>query len=160
MKVTLALGANIGNPGGQLREAVDRIGALMTVNRVSSIYLTEPVGAIAQPDYFNIVLIGDTELPVYAVQAGMHRLETEMGRERRERDEPRPIDVDLIAYGPLVLTSRDLTVPHPRFAARTFVLVPIVEIDPVWRDPVTGATASDLLAAIEVPTQVRKLGPL
>ena len=105
-------------------------------------------------------MIGCTDRPVYEVQMLMHRVESEMGRERQERNGPRAIDIDLIAYGALALSSRDLTVPHPRFAGRAFVLAPLAELDPDWRDPLSGATASELLAALENPTRIRKLGPL
>ncbi len=90
----------------------------------------------------------------------MHCVEEEMGRERQERNGPRLIDIDLIAYGDLALTSRDLTVPHPRFADRAFVLAPLVELEPDWRDPLSGATASELLAALGNATRIRQLGPI
>lgn len=137
-----------------------RLAAALTIDRVSSVYLTEPVGITNQPDYLNLVLIGSTDRPVYDVQAAMHLVEEEMGRERQERNGPRPIDIDLVAYGSLVLTSSDLSLPHPRFAERAFVLAPIVEIEPDWRDPRSGATASELLARLENPTRIQKLGPL
>lgn len=158
--VTLALGANLGDARAQLAAAVARLRPLVAIEAISSIYLTEPVGGIAQPDYHNIVLIGNTELPVYALHAAMHRIEGEMGRERRDRNGPRTIDIDLIAYGELVLTSRELTVPHPRFAERSFVLAPLAEIAPQWRDPVSGRVVTALLPDLREPTRIQRLGRL
>src|SRR5690606_13788489 len=110
-------------------------------------------------DFVNMVLLGSTDRPVYDVQTAMHRVETEMGRERQERNGPRLIDIDLVGDGSLQLDARDLTMPHPRFAERAFVLAPLAEPEPGWRDPRSGATASELLAALDNPTQIRKLGP-
>lgn len=160
VKAILALGSNLGDSAGQLRAAIASLQPFLSISAVSSVYLTEPVGGVAQPDYHNIVLVGDTDLPVYSLHTALHRIEAEMGRERHDRNGPRTIDIDLIAYGELSLRSADLTVPHPRFAERSFVLEPLAEIAPDWRDPVSGREVSTLLSDLATPTRVRRLAAL
>ena len=77
-------------------------------------------------------------------------IETDLGRDRAPRAGPRSIDVDLLLYGSLVMSTGDVTVPHPRMAARAFVLVPLAELAPALRHPVSGRAFSRLLASLDV----------
>jgi 2-amino-4-hydroxy-6-hydroxymethyldihydropteridine diphosphokinase len=158
--VLLALGANVGNPVAQLRRAVHLLRAELAIDRVSSLYRTEPVGFSEQPDFLNLVVAGRTDLPVYELHGRLQGVERAIGRVRATRDGPRAIDVDLLAYGPLSLRSPTLEVPHPRLSQRTFVLVPLLEIVPEWRHPLPGGRVPEMLAAIAVPTAVDRVGPL
>lgn len=158
--VTLALGANLHDPRGQLQRAVAGLANVIRIEATSSVYLTEPVGGVHQPDYYNIVLAGETDAPVYTLHDELHRIEAEMGRERRERNGPRTIDIDLIAYGDLALRAPDLTVPHPRYAERSFVLEPLMEIAPGWRDPVDGRAIADIVAGLREPSRIQRLDAL
>jgi len=71
-----------------------------------------------------------------------------MGRQRPYPGAPRTIDLDLLLYGDAVIEEPGLTVPHPRFRDRRFVLEPLAEVAPDWVDPVTGLTIADLLRAL------------
>ncbi len=142
----------------------DRIGKLY---KSSSFYQTPAFPAGSGPDYVNAVVAIRTELSADAILATLHQIEADFGRTRETRWGQRTLDLDLIALGDLVLpdlgtyqTWRDLPpesqmarapdrliLPHPRVQDRSFVLVPLAEIMPEWRHPVTGKTASDLLAA-------------
>ncbi|MEX0911940.1 MAG: 2-amino-4-hydroxy-6-hydroxymethyldihydropteridine diphosphokinase [Gemmatimonadota bacterium] len=156
----LALGANIGEPIVQLRQAVERLSDIVEIDTVSDVYVTEPVGYRPQPDFFNLVLAGNTRTTVYGLHRRAQLVEAELQRDRRRRNGPRKIDVDLLAFGDLALTSEPLTVPHPRMHLRSFVLVPLREILPAWRHPLFGATAEELLARLEAPSAVTRWGPL
>jgi 2-amino-4-hydroxy-6-hydroxymethyldihydropteridine diphosphokinase len=160
VEVLIALGANLGDPDRQLSLAIRRLRAAVTDMRVSDVFLTAPVGRIDQPDFHNLVLMGNTRTPVYDLHHLGHEIEREIGREFSERDGPRLIDVDLLAYGPLVLFSPALQVPHPRMEERSFVLEPLAEIAPHWRHPVSGRTAAESLQALVDPSAVRSLGRL
>jgi len=160
VEVLLALGANIGDPVAQLREAVRLLRGDLTIDRVSSLYRTEPLGFADQPDFLNLVLAGRTDLPVYELHGRMQAVERAIGRVPTTRDGPRSIDVDLLAYGPLALRSATLEVPHPRLAQRMFVLVPLREIAREWRHPLTGRSVPEMLDAIAAPSAVSPVGPL
>jgi 2-amino-4-hydroxy-6-hydroxymethyldihydropteridine diphosphokinase len=160
VEVLVALGANLGDPLAQLSLAIRRLREVLSRVEVSDVYLTEPVGLADQPDFHNLVLRGLTSAPVYELHRLGHSIEQEIGREVSARNAPRPIDVDLLAYGPLVLFTPTLQVPHPRMEERSFVLAPLAEIAPEWRHPVSGRTALESLEALAEPSEVRRLGPL
>jgi 2-amino-4-hydroxy-6-hydroxymethyldihydropteridine diphosphokinase len=146
VRVAVSLGSNLGDRRAHLEWAVARLVEAFGPLRVSSIIETEPFDVPEpQPPYLNAVAVGETALTPAEVIDLLLRLERERGRERRSPQAPRTLDLDLILYGHLVLNSESLVVPHPRFRERRFVLEPLAEIAPEWRDPVTGRTVSELL---------------
>jgi 2-amino-4-hydroxy-6-hydroxymethyldihydropteridine diphosphokinase len=145
--VLLGLGANLGDPRRQLAQAVARIRALLDDVRVSSVYRTEPVGHREQPDFHNLVVGGWTTLQPEALLRALLAIEDDLGRARSFPNAPRTIDIDLLAYGDVVMRTAALTLPHPRMAERGFVLHPLAEIAPEWVHPQLGRTARELLSA-------------
>jgi 2-amino-4-hydroxy-6-hydroxymethyldihydropteridine diphosphokinase len=158
--VLLGLGANLGNPVDQLARAVNLLGAHLRMDRVSSVYRTEPVGHAEQPDFLNLVVAGRTALEPAALLAFAQEVEEVLGRRRSFRNAPRIIDVDVLAYGDRVMRTLALTLPHPRLHLRGFVLHPLAEVAPEWRHPVFGRTAAELLAALGQTERVERVGPL
>lgn len=159
-RVVVGLGSNLEEPGVQLASAVRRLAGVMSVEAVSSLYRTEPVGFPDQPDFLNGVVVGRTALAPAKFLARLHAIEAEMGRRRTFRDAPRVIDLDLLDYGGMVTTTPELTLPHPRLERRGFVLHPLVEVAPAWRHPETGETARELLSRAGALERVERLGPL
>lgn len=96
----------------------------------SSFYRSAPVGCVAQPDFVNAVVRIETSLAPAALLDALLSIELAHGRERTFRDAPRTIDLDLLLYGSLCITTDGLTLPHPRMHQRAFVLQPLLEIDP------------------------------
>jgi 2-amino-4-hydroxy-6-hydroxymethyldihydropteridine diphosphokinase len=116
---------------------------------VSSFHETEPVGMIGpQPMFLNAAATGESMLSAPALLDVLLAVEQRFGRERPYVSAPRTIDLDLILYGNEVIKTEGLTVPHPRFRERRFVLEPLAEIAADWIDPVTGKTIGELLTAL------------
>lgn len=130
------------------------------VERVSSLYRTEPVGHASQPDFLNLVVVGRTALAAPALLAALHRIEDALGRARSFPNAPRTVDLDLLAYGAEVRASPELVLPHPRLHLRGFVLHPLAEVAPGWRHPVLGRTARELLSGARSLERVERIGPL
>jgi 2-amino-4-hydroxy-6-hydroxymethyldihydropteridine diphosphokinase len=142
MRCFVGLGSNLGDREEHLRQAVRALEATpgIEVVQVSSIYETEPVGGPAQPDYLNAVVEIYTQLGHRAVFEACMTIEHALGRERATEEQwgPRPIDLDLLTCGDLVVSDPDLEIPHPRIAERAFVLVPFSEIAPYITIPGLG----------------------
>ena len=106
----------------------------------------------SDPPYLNGVALVETRLGVEQALAVLHDIEARFGRLRHIPNAPRTLDLDLIAYGRLVVDDGGLAVPHPRAAERLFVMGPLAEIAPDWVHPVLGATAAELAARATVGT--------
>ena len=130
MKGIIALGSNIGEPRENLDLAIALLREATEVIKVSSYYMTKPVGYEDQPDFVNAVCIIKSELPAIELLNMLHGIEKAMGRERTIKWGPRTIDLDIIQYGSLLSNSPELTLPHPRAHERKFVLEPWLEIEP------------------------------
>jgi len=139
MRVAFGLGSNLGDRVGHLRAAVAGLaeGGVSEL-RVSSAYETDPVGGPAQPDYLNAVAVGETTLAGPELLTLAKALEFRAQRVRTVRNAPRTLDVDILALGDVVLSTDQLTVPHPRAHERAFVLVPWSEVDPGFVVPGLG----------------------
>ena len=129
-----------------MRGAVAALASVLTHLRVSLFHETEPVGGtMPQPMFLNAAAVGESTLTAPAILDVLLAIEQGFGRERPYRYAPRTIDLDLILYGDAIIDTPGLTVPHPRFRERRFVLEPLSEIAPDWIDPVTGKTIATIL---------------
>jgi 2-amino-4-hydroxy-6-hydroxymethyldihydropteridine diphosphokinase len=147
----LGLGANLGDPEAQLREALERLNAAdeVEVTRVSTFYRTPPLGPADQPWYVNAAARLRTRLGPEELLRLLQQVETAMGRGRGERWGPRRLDLDLLLYNGEVIFVPDLVVPHPEMHRRAFVLVPLAEIAPQAWHPVMGKSAGELLCELD-----------
>lgn len=146
--VAIALGSNLGDRRGHLLWAVEQLGTILENPRVSHIIETDPFDVPdPQPPYLNAVMTGDTSLTAEALLDALLALERARGRTRPALRAPRTLDLDLILYGQDVISTPALTVPHPRFRDRPFVLRPLAELAADWKDPVTGRTIGQLAAS-------------
>lgn len=146
--VAVALGSNQGDREAHLAYAVERLRGILSAVRTSSWYETAPVGVAPQQDFLNGVLIGATSLSARALLDILLAIERERGRQRPHEGAPRTLDLDLVLFGGEVIDEPGVTVPHPRFRERFFVLEPLAEVAGDWVDPVTGATVAALLAGL------------
>lgn len=147
--VAVALGSNLGDRQAHLDFAVARLRLTLSDLRLSSIIETEPVGTRGpQGPFLNAVVTGVFEGTAHALLAELLRIERDHGRERPYPGAARTLDLDLIFFGDERVETPELVVPHPRFRERRFVLEPLAELEPGWRDPVTGLAARELLARL------------
>ncbi len=124
---------------------------------LSPLYRTEPVGGPPQPDFLNAVAVGVTRLAPLDLLALLRGLERAAGRESsRERNGPRPLDLDLLVYGDLEIDLPGLVVPHPRLRERRFVLAPLADLRPSLVVPGTGLSVERLLA-LAPPARIERL---
>ena len=145
--VYLGLGSNVGEREQMLQAAIDRLQSPeLRITRVSSVYETEPQGLHNQRWFLNLVVEAQTELFPRQLLARIVKIERELGRRRVVENGPRTIDIDILFFGNAVMQTAELTIPHPRFAGRRFVLEPMAELKPELRDPVSGRTMRELLA--------------
>ena len=150
-RVAIALGSNLGDRDGYLRAALAAVQPSIDRLRISTFHDTAPVGVGPQPTFLNAAAVGETSLSARALLETLLGIERDLGRERPFPGAPRTVDLDLILYGDAIIDEApSLIVPHPRFRERRFVLEPLAEIAPDWRDPVTGQTVEELLRALTV----------
>ena len=125
----IGLGANLGDARAALAQAVRDIGALPAtqVLRVSSLYGSAPVDA-SGPDYLNAVAEISTALSPIELLDALQAIELGAGRERPYRNAPRTLDLDIVRFADLTMTTERLTLPHPRWNERAFVLLPMAEL--------------------------------
>ena len=114
----------------------------------SRVITSRPIGPGTR-SYTNAVVIVETDLSPPELLAQLKAIERAFGRRRGRRWGNRPLDLDIIAWSGGIWASPGLTVPHPAVRTRRFVLAPLCEIAPGWRDPVTGLSARHLLARLD-----------
>jgi 2-amino-4-hydroxy-6-hydroxymethyldihydropteridine diphosphokinase len=128
--VYLSLGTNLGDRLINLKNAVDRLKATCKLVASSSVYETDPWGFEEQPSFYNQVISIKTELEPLPLLRVIKGIEVDMGRIPTFRYGPRLIDIDILLYDNLMMTSNELKLPHPEMTSRTFVLTPLAEIAP------------------------------
>jgi 2-amino-4-hydroxy-6-hydroxymethyldihydropteridine diphosphokinase len=161
-RAVLALGANLGDRAAALQGALEGLAERVRIVAVSAIFATEPVGGPEQPEFYNAVVVVDTDLSAGALLDLAHRLEDAAGRRRTVRWGPRTLDVDIVTVDGERSDDPALTLPHPRAHERAFVLLPWLDADPHAVLPGHGPVI-DISAALHAgaggarPSGVRRL---
>ena len=172
-KALIAAGSNAASPAGSPNVTIlAAISALQidsfTILAKSRLFETPAFPPGAGPDFVNAALLAETTLSPEEVLGHLHAIEAAHGRVRDKRWGPRTLDLDLIGWGDAVRPDRptwrrwaglspdsaaretpsELILPHPRLAERAFVLVPLLDVAPDWRHPVTGLSVAEMAAAL------------
>ena len=158
-RVYLSLGSNLGDRRANIHKALQQLDANgVNVQRVSSLYRTQPVGYARQPWFVNCAVEVATDLMPVQLVRRCQAIERELGRKPGRHDGPRPIDIDILLCENAVLQSSEVTIPHPRMAERRFVLVPLSEIAGDERHPVSRQSVREMLQRTPDTSQVVTLG--
>ncbi len=141
----LGLGSNLGERRGFLNSACDQLcSGTLSEFRTSAIYESEPLLKMPQPKYLNMVVRGLTQLSPEELMKKCQQIENNLGRIRKERWGSRIIDIDILSYGDKIVNADNLTIPHPEIKNRGFVLLPLLELSPEWKDPKFGTCIKKL----------------
>ena len=162
--ILIGIGANLktpeyGSPRLTCEAAIDEMEkAGLTITRRSNWFKSAPVPISDQPWYINGLIAVETALGPLELIALLHGVEKHFGRVRGEKNAPRTLDLDLIAYGDKIIGRQGgdepgLTVPHPRLESRAFVLLPLREIAPGWRHPALGLSLDAMIVGLDPAQQ-------
>jgi len=156
MKVVLSLGSNIGDRRKTIIKTISKLREKIHIEKVSSLYETEPWGYRKQNKFFNVVVSGETGLNPRNLLFFIKKVEKEMGRRERFRWGPREIDVDIIFYEDVILKEEDLKIPHKEYRDRNFVIVPLLEVEGEFIDPERGKKVCELFT-VKSSKDVKKI---
>ena len=154
--VYLGLGSNLGDRESKMAKALELLAQRITIDQLSSIYETEPVGYTEQPWFLNMVCSGKTLLDPFELLSLAKEIEVNLGRVASFTNAPRTIDIDILFYENRVIDTGNLVIPHPRIGERAFVLAPLAELAPEFIHPSNGKSVRDLFSALNNSPQVRK----
>ena len=153
----LGLGSNLGDRRRNIAEGVALIREVASDVRVSSLYETPPHGFEAQPPFLNAACRIWTRLDPFELLRKLREVQSIVGSPSPFVNGPRALDIDILLYGRTALETPILTIPHPRMAEREFVLLPLAEIAPQARHPVSKETVRSMLRRLPRPTDMKRL---
>ena len=158
----LLLGSNIGDRKANILKAIERIKKISAEPLViSGFYETEPWGFNAHEAFYNLAIKFHTMLAPEDLLKYLLNVEDEIGRIREINSSSyssRPIDIDIIFYGNLILEKRELIIPHPRMHLRRFALVPLCELDSSFVHPIFKKSLKDILNSVDDSLDVKFIG--
>jgi 2-amino-4-hydroxy-6-hydroxymethyldihydropteridine diphosphokinase len=158
-RIYLSFGSNLGDRVAHIKKALERLAAAgIRICRVSSYYKTEPVDFRLQNWFVNCVAEVESDLMPLRLLKVCKAVERELGRRPGVLKGPRTIDIDILLYENAVVRSRDLVIPHERMTERRFVLVPLMELAPNLRHPVSWISLPELLHQTSDVGRVIRIG--
>ena len=150
VKVYLGLGSNMGDRHNNLERALQLLSHKIKLVLISPVYDTAAVGNTRQERFLNLVCVAATTLKPIDLLSFVKEIEKTMGRQPGPPNNPRPIDIDILFYGDLIIKVPDLIIPHPRLTKRAFVLIPFADIAPDFVHPEIGEKIEQILQALNI----------
>jgi 2-amino-4-hydroxy-6-hydroxymethyldihydropteridine diphosphokinase len=156
-KVYLLLGSNLGDRMGTLDKAKKNLGELGQISGISSLYETEAWGNTEQPNFFNQIIVLETELSAEEMLKKNLEIEIKLGRVREQKWAERTIDIDILYFNDEIIVTKALKIPHPQIHNRKFTLAPLNEIAPELLHPVFNLTTRQMLERCADSLEVKKV---
>ena len=144
-EVVLCLGGNKGEREKLLFRAIESLNDHFQLVQVSKIYESEAWGGVAQGNFLNQIAIVSTALSALEVLEVIQQIELDLGRKREDHWGNRTMDIDILYFGREIISEQSIKIPHPYLQERRFVLVPLAEILPDFKNPKTGKTSLEML---------------
>ena len=154
-KIIIGIGGNLYSSNGlhpiEIGKKAIKAMKLMSINveKQSNWYRSDPIPKSDQPKFFNSVIIAKTILNELEVLKSLHKIEDNLGRLRKNINEARVIDLDLIDYSSNILQSENIIIPHPRAHLRRFVMEPLFEIEKSWMHPILKLSVTEILNQLD-----------
>lgn len=149
-RVYIGVGSNLGDRESHIAFAAERVGLLLEEFESSKLYETLPRYNEDQPRFINCAFTGLCDMDPEQLLEKVLDIERERGRDRSGAGwmGPRPLDIDILLFGDRIIDSEILSIPHPRITERKFVLVPLLDLDPLLREPGSGRLYIDILGQV------------
>lgn len=154
-QVFIGIGSNLGDRKFYFDHAAQKLVQDQDIHslKCSPIYETAPVGGEDQPKFWNAVWSFETSIHPLELLNRLHAVEAGAGRVRKQPNEARTLDLDILFYGNQIIQTADLEIPHPRLHQRAFVLVPFCDLAPGWEHPVLKKTIRELLCELNAKSR-------
>ena len=153
----IALGTNVGNYKNNFFAAIRELNKLGQISKIGNIYKSKPYGYLHQNYFYNSVLELKSKMMPMQLMKNIQLIEKKLQKNKRIINGPRKIDLDIIFWGKKKLRNHNLYIPHPRAKERDFVLLPLIDLDPFFRDPETQLTLKDLLNSLNDHYVIKRL---
>lgn len=155
--IYVSLGSNLGERRRYLELALAEIKKVADIEKVSSLYESEPWGYERQGNFYNAVIELEVDLEPFKLLSFLKGIEIKLGRKKSKKWGPRVIDLDILLYGIMVLNLPKLKIPHPELKNRAFVLIPLLELNPELTHPLENKKLSEYLLNLESFQRVLKI---
>ena len=160
--ILIAIGSNLnsekyGSPEKNCIKAIQELKNFFVINKISNFYRSEPIPYSKQSWFVNCAIEILTKTNPMKILEILFSIENSFGRIRKTKNEPRVIDLDLLAYNNQILSSKKLVIPHPRLHERNFVLFPILDLNPNWIHPILKKSVRDLVEKSKNIQKIKKI---
>lgn len=156
----LSLGSNVGNRMEMLQKAIKEIKQIAEGLSYSPVYITEAWGPVKQADFYNAVIKLNSKLEPLQLLEKLKQIEYALGRISKGDQQPRSIDIDILAWEEKMWKNQELQIPHLQMHKRKFILEPLNKLMPNWKHPILNKFAFELLQNCEDSSICIELGPL
>ncbi len=153
----IALGTNVGNYKNNFSAAINELDKIGKISKIANIYKSKPYGYLNQNYFYNSVLELKSKMMPIQLMKSIHLIEKKLKKNKRIVNGPRKIDLDIIFWGKKKFRNQNLYIPHPRAKERDFVLLPLIDLNPFFRDPETKLSIKDLLSSLKDHYVIKKL---